>query len=141
MESKSWIPACAGMTSLKGKALDPGFRRNDERSVLADALRFRIRVMGHPWPARDDLMLKSFRLHQRDGHVEHAVRKTPLVVVPAQHLDERAAHDARLRRVVDAGQRVVVEVDRDKRLLVDAEDALELALARLLHRRVDLVLR
>ncbi len=50
-------------------------------------------------------------VRERERHVEHAVREAPLVVVPRQHLHQRAFDDARLGRIVDRRQRIVVEVD------------------------------
>ena len=46
-----------------------------------------------------------------------------LVVVPGQHLHAGAVHHHRRQRVDDRGARVVLEVDRDERTLLVAEDA------------------
>src|SRR5262252_4408663 len=53
------------------------------------------------------------RLGELEERVHDAVRETPLVVVPRQHLDHVALHDARGERVEDAARRVAHDVDRD----------------------------
>src|SRR5205085_3936506 len=42
------------------------------------------------WMRGERITHRSFRGHQRHGHVEHAVGEAPLVVIPAGHLDEAA---------------------------------------------------
>src|SRR5690606_25686753 len=79
------------------------------------------------------------QLRERERRVEHAVREAPLVVVPRADLHEALALNLRERRVVDRGGRVVIEVDRDQRLLGVLEHALQGALRGLAHRRIQLV--
>src|SRR5262245_1689503 len=69
----------------------------------------------------------SFRAHQRERDVEHAVGEAPLVVVPRGHLDQRAAGYFGQLRVEDRARRVVVEVGRDELLLGVLEYPLQVA--------------
>ena len=59
--------------------------------------------------------------------VGDAAAVAPLVVVPGDDLDHRAAEDHRRVGVDDRGARVAPEVGRDERLVGDAEDALHRA--------------
>src|ERR1041384_863030 len=67
-------------------------------------------------------------LRECNGGVRHAVRETPLVVVPGHHAHQRAVLHLGLVLVEGRGVRIVVEVDRDVRRGGVAEDALELLL-------------
>src|SRR6185312_7362360 len=85
--SESWDPVSYAATA---KALDSGFRRNDDEeskrpasvamsgphgsrigahpcAVRDEAIHFRdgSRVIGHPWPARDERILRSIALVDR----------------------------------------------------------------------------
>src|SRR6516164_614895 len=74
------------------------------------------------------------------GYLDHAVGETPFVVVPGEDPDKALVEHLRLGHVEGRAVRVVVEVDRDGRRLVDAEDAAQpVRTGRLLHQRVDLV--
>src|SRR5688572_7462799 len=90
-----------------------------------------------PRPTPLDLALVLLRdvLQQ----VDTTVRVTPLVVVPADELEELRVQLHRGARVVDAGARVVDEVARDDLVIGVAEDALEVGLARALHGGVDVL--
>ena len=71
--------------------------------------------------------------------VEHLVRIADLVIVPADDLDEGVRQRDAGLGVEDGGAGVAEKVGRDDRLVGVAEDALELALARLAHRLADLI--
>jgi hypothetical protein len=74
---------------------------------------------------------------QEAQQVSHAGRVAPLVVVPADHLDEVAQAD-RLDGREDRAVRIALEVGRDQRQLGVAKDALEGPFCRrLLHGCVD----
>ena len=72
--------------------------------------------------------------------VEHLVGVADLVVVPAHDLDECIRQCDTGLSVEDRRARIAEEVRRNDRLVGVAEDALELALARFLHRLADLVI-
>src|SRR6516165_4002887 len=76
------------------------------------------------------------------GYLDHAVGETPFVVVPSEDSDKALVEHLRLGHVEGRAVRVVIEVDRDRRRLVDAEDALgTVRLRGLFHQCVDLVAR
>src|SRR5215470_11096430 len=62
---------------------------------------------------------RSDRLADHGGHVHHAVREAPFVVVPGQHLREVAVDDLGQLQVDGRRDRRAVEIDRDQ-LLVGA---------------------
>ena len=73
------------------------------------------------------------------GGVDHAVREAPFIVVPADHADQLALEHRGFEAVDGRACRIVVEVDRDQRLVGVVEDALQRpAFARRLEQRVDL---
>src|SRR4051812_47245130 len=73
-----------------------------------------------------------------ETHVHHAVRKTPLVVVPGEHLDELAVvSDRGLGGVEDRGSRIAVVIDAHGLLGVVLEHSLELPFGGGLERCVD----
>src|SRR5262245_33118647 len=87
---------------------------------------------GHRQPRRDV-----------GDQVGHPAAVAPLVVVPGDHFDHRAADDHRRLAVDDRGSLVALEVHRHERLVRHAEDALEPAvggipegLVQLLDRRL-----
>src|SRR5215475_8531669 len=80
------------------------------------------------------------QLTHRYGGVGHAVRESPLVVVPAQHAHQRTVHDLGLVHVEGRRVAVMVEVDRHVGLIGPAQDAFELVGGGELNRLVDLVL-
>src|SRR6266540_1470975 len=93
-----------------------------------------------PASSRASMVFSMTRsLGQVLGHVDHAVREAPLVVVPGEDLGEGAVDDERARRVEDRRRRVVVVVHRDRGRLGVREDALQRSLRGLLERRVDLL--
>ena len=71
--------------------------------------------------------------------VEHLVGVADLVVVPAHDLDERIRQGDTGLGVEDGRARIAEEVGGNDLLVGVAEDALELALAGLLHGRADLI--
>src|SRR6516162_595275 len=74
------------------------------------------------------------------GYLDHAVGETPFVVVPGEDPDKALVEHLRLGHVEGRAVRVVVEVDRDRRRLVDAENAAQpVRTRRLLHQRIDFV--
>src|SRR5580698_8388886 len=81
----------------------------------------------------------SFDLGPGSDGVEHAVGKTPFIVVPGADLHERALDYLGERRIVDRGVRVVVEIDRHERLIVVRENALQGSAGSRLDQFVDLV--
>src|SRR5499427_2196444 len=91
-------------------------------------------VMTRPdaWP------LEKFA--HRHGGVRHAVGEAPFIVVPGHHAHERAVHDLGLVHVKRGRMRVVVEVDRDIRIVGIGENALKLLFRSPFHRVVDLFL-
>src|SRR4029079_15110498 len=74
----------------------------------------------------------SFRAHQRDRDVEHAVGEAPLVVVPRGHLDERPTRYLRQQRIEDRARGVVIEIRRHQLLVGIFEDAFQVAAGSLL---------
>ena len=78
------------------------------------------------------------RVHVLD-EVEHLVGVADLVVVPAHDLDERIRQGDTGLGVEDGRARIAEEVGGNDLLVGVAEDALELALAGLLHGRADLI--
>src|SRR3954453_5867520 len=80
------------------------------------------------------------QLPHRHSRIGHSVREAPFVVVPRHHAHQRAVHHLGLIHVERGGVRIVVEVDRDIRIVGVPENALELLLGRTFHRIVDLVL-
>src|SRR5204863_350669 len=82
--------------------------------------------------------------HLRDHHLRqlrHAAGVAPLVVVPADELEEVLVELDAAARVEDRGAAVVDEVAGDDLVLGVAQDALEVGLGGLLHRALDLVER
>ena len=77
------------------------------------------------------------QLAHRAGRIDHAVREAPLVVVPAEHAHQLAFEHRGLEAVDGRAVGIVVEIDRDQRLVGVAENALERALRRRLEQRVD----
>src|SRR5580765_7917404 len=65
--------------------------------------------------------------HRADvsGDFDHAIGKTPFVVVPRKDADEGLVEHLGLGHVERGTVRIVVEVYRHGRRLVDADDALE----------------
>ena len=59
----------------------------------------------------------SAQLGHRRGGVDHAVRKAPFIVVPADHADQLAFEHRGLEAVDGRARRIVVEVDRDQGLV------------------------
>src|ERR1700761_5457932 len=57
-------------------------------------------------------------LRPRQGRVEHAVGEAPLVVIPREHLHQRAVDDLRQRGIEDRRVRIMVEIARYQRRLV-----------------------
>src|SRR5512140_728420 len=53
-----------------------------------------------------DTMSASALLRHEEGEIDHAIRESPLVVVPGEDLGKVVAEDLRLRGVEDAGVRV-----------------------------------
>src|SRR5579883_406377 len=85
-------------------------------------------------------MTGSVKISEIGRHLDHTVRKAPFVVVPRQDAHETLVEHLRLRHIEGRAVWVVVEVDRDGRRPVDAENASEAVRARrLLHQRVDLL--
>ena len=78
------------------------------------------------------------RVHVLD-EVEHLVGVADLVVVPAHDLDERIRQGDTGLGVEDGRARIAEEVGGNDLFVGVAEDALELALAGLLHGRADLI--
>src|SRR5438067_13698971 len=82
----------------------------------------------------------SPQLRHRAGRIDHAVREAPFIVVPAEDPDQLAFEHCRLEAVDGRAHRVVVEVDRDQRLVGEGEDSLQRpAFARSLESAVDLL--
>src|SRR4030088_714402 len=76
------------------------------------------------------------------SNLNHPIGETPFVVVPGEDADKPLVEDLGLRDVKGRALRVVVEIDRDGRRFVDAENAAQPARARrLLHQGIDLVAR
>src|SRR6516162_990153 len=74
------------------------------------------------------------------GYLDHAVGETPFVVVPSEDSDKALVEHLRLGHVEGRAVRVVVEVYRDSRRFVDANNALEpVRTGRFLHQRIDFV--
>ena len=73
------------------------------------------------------------------NEIDAAVAVAPLVVVPAHQLEEAAVQLDAAAGVEDARVRVVDEVGRDDLVVGVGQDALQVRLARLLHRGADLL--
>src|SRR5512140_468933 len=73
--------------------------------------------------------------------VDQSAGVPPLVVVPGEHLRHLPADHLRGEGVEGGRGRIVVEIDRDERLVHVLEDPLHGPLGGLLHRRVDLFRR
>src|SRR6516162_8264823 len=82
----------------------------------------------------------SVKRSEIGGDLDHAVGETPFVVVPGQHADKALVEDLGLGHIEGRAVRVVVEIDRDGRRPVYAEDALEpVRLRGIFHQRVDFI--
>src|SRR5579859_7842483 len=75
----------------------------------------------------------------RQRGIEHPVGEAPFVVVPGAHFDQRALDDLGERRIIGRRRRIVIEVHGHEGGIAVGQDALQVAVRRLLHRRVDLV--
>src|SRR5512141_1816962 len=92
-------------------------------------------------PAMTGVRIALLRRGDELRQVDQAAGVPPLVVVPGEHLHHLPA-DHLGREGVEAGRgRVVVEIDRDERLVHVLQDPLHGPLGGLLHRRVDLFRR
>ena len=63
----------------------------------------------------------------RSSGINHTVRETPFIVVPAQDSDELAIDDLGFGQIEDGAVRVMVEIRRDQRHVVGAKDASEVS--------------
>ena len=70
--------------------------------------------------------------------IDTALAIAPFVVIPANQLEEAAAHLYARAGVEDTRSAVMDEVTRNDFILGVAKDILEVSLARLLHRGADL---
>ena len=77
------------------------------------------------------------RRHFR-GQFDQPVGVAPFIVVPGKDFDLRAIDDHRRRTVDDRGTRVVDEIHRDKRALLEPQDLLERTRGGLSQESVDL---
>lgn len=69
-----------------------------------------------------ELLQQLFGGHQCHCGIQHAVRETPLVVVPRRYLDQTTGHFGQ-RRIEGARCRVVVEINRYQWCGVVLQDA------------------
>src|SRR5205814_5548992 len=99
-----------------------------------------------PWTSRsrtESLLIADLQ-HLRDhelGQLRHAAGVAPLVVVPADELEEVLVELDAAAGVEDRGAAVVDEVARDDLVLGVAHDVFQIGLGGLLHRALDLVER
>src|SRR5436190_18999647 len=99
-----------------------------------------------PWRSRSrtESLVIGRLPHLRDHHLRqlrHAAGVAPLVVVPADELEEVLVELDAAARVEDREAADVDEVAGDDLVLGVAQDALEVGLGGLLHRALDLVER
>src|SRR5271166_1007493 len=99
-------------------------------------------LLARRWPAGMKNSTRSAKSTEIGRNLDQAVRESPFVVVPGEDADEAFVEDLRLRHIERCAVRVVIEVDRDRRRLVDAEDAAQLVRLRcFLHQRIDFLAR
>ncbi len=110
----SWLPA---VRPCRARAARGGTGRTGWRRLRNPARNGRPEAVTPPvaWSPGADGHLQSANLQPLADHVAQQVdaahRVAPFVVVPGQHLDERAVHHRRVRRVDDRGVGVAPEID------------------------------
>src|SRR5687768_6589511 len=139
--SASTMRASSVMTCLPFDSSSGTLKSTRMKRRLFSISSSRIGVMRSSVVMRDPRGRRSQFRADELSELDHAVREAPLVVVPAEDLREVLALNLRDGGVEDRRVRIADEVARDERLVAVKEDALEGAVRRALHRRVDRVLR
>ena len=78
----------------------------------------------YPWSRFTEALQKC---PDRSSGINHTVRETPFIIVPAQHPNELAINDLGFGQVEDGAVRVMVEIRGDQRHVVGAKDPFEVS--------------
>src|ERR1039457_3455891 len=94
--------------------------RLPERSRLVIFLTFMLLLRGGSRAARPRRLRcsRSGDFRPCEGGVEHAIGKSPFIIVPSAHFHQRTGHDLGERRIVGRRGRIMVEIDRNQRRVV-----------------------
>ena len=78
----------------------------------------------YPWSRFTEALQKC---PDRPSSINHTVRETPFIIIPAQDPNELAIDDLSFGQVEDGAVRVMVEIRGDQRHVVCAKDPFEVS--------------